>query len=144
MLFLLHANEASTRLCHALLLQPPTSSSRLSPFFSIFIPNYITASKTTSRLCDKSVGSSALVPPGRWQDTNSLVVARQTVDTGLDQDQAELAVLVLAVALKVLAHGHGLLDEHVQVLGDLGGKTCVVSLSAWNRAEADVFGMCDS
>jgi hypothetical protein len=30
------------------------------------------------------------------------------VDTGLDENQAELAVLVLAVALKVLSDGDGL------------------------------------
>jgi len=44
------------------------------------------------------------------------------VNAGLDQNQAELAVTVLAVALEVLADGNGLLDEHVKVLGDLGGE----------------------
>lgn len=34
-----------------------------------------------------------------------------------------LTNLVLAVALEVLAHGHGLLDEEVEVLGDLGRQT---------------------
>jgi hypothetical protein len=33
------------------------------------------------------------------------------VDTGLDQNQTELGVLVLAVALQVLAHVHGLESE---------------------------------
>ena len=32
------------------------------------------------------------------------------MDTGLDENQAELAVLVLAVALEVLADGNGLVD----------------------------------
>ena len=44
------------------------------------------------------------------------------MDTGLHQNEAELAVTVLAVELQVLAHGHRLLDEVVQVLGDLGGQ----------------------
>jgi hypothetical protein len=34
----------------------------------------------------------------------------------------QLSVLVLAVGGQVLADGDGLLDEHVKVLGDLGGK----------------------
>jgi hypothetical protein len=46
----------------------------------------------------------------------------QSVNTALNQNEAELAVLVLAVTLQVLTHGHGLLDQHVQVLGDLGGQ----------------------
>ena len=69
------------------------------------------------------------------------------MDTGLDENQAELGVLVLAVALEVLADGDSLadvsnvrscecarpivydcthlLDEHVKVLGDLGGEACI-------------------
>jgi hypothetical protein len=34
----------------------------------------------------------------------------------------QLGVPVLAVGLKVLADGNSLLDEHVEVLGDLGGE----------------------
>jgi len=34
----------------------------------------------------------------------------------------QLGVLVLAVGGEVLADGNGLLDEHVEVLGDLGGE----------------------
>jgi hypothetical protein len=34
----------------------------------------------------------------------------------------QLAVLVLAVGAQVLADGNSLLDEHVEVLGDLGGE----------------------
>ena len=44
------------------------------------------------------------------------------MDTGLDENQTELAVLVLAVTLEVLADGDGLLDEVVQILGELGGE----------------------
>jgi hypothetical protein len=34
------------------------------------------------------------------------------------------AHLVLAVGVQVLAHGHGLLDQVVQILGQLRGQTC--------------------
>lgn len=59
-------------------------------------------------LCDDGAGGGALVSPGGGQDTDGLVVAGQTVDTRLDENQAELGVLVLAVALKVLADGDSL------------------------------------
>ena len=61
------------------------------------------------RLSDQGAGGGGLVLPGWRQGTDLLVVARQAVDTGLDQNHAELAVLVLAVALEVLADGDGLL-----------------------------------
>lgn len=60
------------------------------------------------RLCDEGGGGGALVPPGGGEDTDGLVVAGQTVDAGLDKNQAELGVLVLAVALEVLADGNSL------------------------------------
>lgn len=41
------------------------------------------------------------------------------MDTGLDENEAELAVPVLAVGLEVLADGNGLLDKHVEVLWDV-------------------------
>jgi len=44
------------------------------------------------------------------------------MDPGLDENQAELGVLVLSVALKMLADGNGLLNQHVKVFGDLWGK----------------------
>lgn len=91
-------------------------------------------------LCDEGRGGGAFVPPGRGEGTNGLVVTGElkvisacsgtwqkakstyTVDTGLDENEAELAVLVLAVGLEVLADGNGLLDEHVEVLWDIGAK----------------------
>ena len=75
-----------------------------------------------NHLSNKGGGGSGLVTPGGGQDTDGLVVTRQTVDTGLDENETELGVLVLAVALKVLADGNSLLDEVVQILGELGGE----------------------
>lgn len=60
------------------------------------------------KLCDEGAGGGALVSPGGWQDTDGLVVSGQTVDTGFDQNKAELGVLVLAVTLKMLADSDGL------------------------------------
>lgn len=68
------------------------------------------------------------------------------MDTGLDENQAELGVSVLAVALKVLADGNSLknpldrtsrlwgeptnlLDQHVQILWDLWGEAYFVTPS---------------
>lgn len=45
------------------------------------------------------------------------------MDTRLDQNQAELAVCVLAIALQVLSDGHRLLDQVVQVLGNVRLQT---------------------
>ena len=63
---------------------------------------------TTSSLCHQRAGRRALVSPGRWQHTDGLVVSREAVDAGFDENEAELRVLVLAVALEVLADGDGL------------------------------------
>ena len=43
------------------------------------------------------------------------------MNSGLDQNETELGILVLPVPLQVLADGDGLLDEEVDVLGQLGG-----------------------
>ena len=60
----------------------------------------------------------------RWGDLLlRLVVASETVDAGLDENETELGVLVLAVSLEVLADGDSLFDEVPEVLGDLGSKT---------------------
>ena len=95
------------------------------------------------RLSDQGGSGGALVTPGGGQDTDGLVVTGQTVDTGLDQNEAELGVLVLAVTLKVLADSnslytisgidhssdrHGvkyLLDQEVEVLGEFGSEACI-------------------
>lgn len=72
-----------------------------------------------AQLCGtmQAIWSTVFVPAAH------LVVACESVDAALHEDEPELAVLVLAVELQVLAHGHRLLDEVVQVLGDLGRQT---------------------
>jgi len=66
-----------------------------------FLPN-------DQHLCDHGGSSGTLVSPGRWEDTDSLVVTGETVDTGLDKNKTELGVLILSVALKMLADSDGL------------------------------------
>jgi len=84
-----------------------------------------TAQTTTlggCRLGDEGRGSGGLVLEGRRELLLLDVVAGKTVDTRLDKNHAELGVTVTTVALEVLADRDGLLDEVVEVLGDLGGE----------------------
>jgi hypothetical protein len=48
----------------------------------------------STRLCDQGGSGGALVPPGRGEDTGGLVVAGQTVDTGLDENETAVISLV--------------------------------------------------
>lgn len=88
------------------------------------------------KLSHKGRGRRRLVLERGGNGTRGLVVARETVNTRLDKNETELAVGVLAVALKVLAHGDGTLlrrvsrnhgvstyNEVVEVLRDLRGET---------------------
>lgn len=59
-------------------------------------------------LCDHGAGCRALVSPGRRKDTNGLVVSRQAMNPGFDENEAELGVLVFAIALEMLADGDSL------------------------------------
>lgn len=59
-------------------------------------------------LRDEGAGGGALVAPRGGQVANLAVVPREAVDAGLDENEAVLGVLVLAVALEVLADGDGL------------------------------------
>ena len=62
------------------------------------------------RSCDEG-GSGRRVVLERWRDLLlALVVASETVDAGLDENEAELGVLVLAVTFEMLANGDSLLD----------------------------------
>lgn len=61
------------------------------------------------KLSHKSRGRRRLVLERGGNGTRGLVVARQTVNTRLDENETELAVGVLAVALQVLAHRDGTL-----------------------------------
>lgn len=127
------------------LIQPQLS-------FTFFFP--------TTVLCNQGRGGSAFVPPGRWEGADGLVVARETVNTRFGENQAELAVLVLPVLLKVLADGDSLLDtvesqsggssliflcelklglQHVQVLRDFWGKPVEILSVSHDQQEAILY-----
>jgi hypothetical protein len=76
----------------------------------------------TEYLCDHGAGSGALVSPGRRKDADGLVVAGETVDAGFDENETKLGVLVLSVSLEMLANSDSLLDQHVEVLRNLGSE----------------------
>lgn len=78
------------------------------------------------RLRDQGGRGARLVLPGRGQHRRALVVPGKAVNAALDENEAELAVAVLPVALQVLAHANGLLDEVVQVLGQGSGETYTI------------------
>lgn len=94
----------------------------LNAVFPSCIPNSLTRESSISStslhqrpsqaliscLSDHGAGGGGLVLPVRGHDADGTVVTGETVDTGLDENEAELGVLVLAVALKVLADGDGL------------------------------------
>ena len=48
------------------------------------------------------------------------------MDSALDEDEAELAILILSVSLQVLPNVHGFLDQVVEVLGDLRSETVLL------------------
>lgn len=80
-------------------------------------------SSGTQSLSDHGGSGGRLVLPVGRELTSGLVVASKTMDTGLDKNQTELGVLVLAVALKMLTNGNSLLDELVQIFGNLRSET---------------------
>ena len=53
----------------------------------------------------------------------SWLIPGETVDPGLDEDKPKLGILVLAVPLQVLPDADGLLDQVVDVLGEVGSQT---------------------
>ena len=65
------------------------------------------------------------------------------MNTRLDADKSELGVGILSLLLQVLANLDSLLDEVVEVFGDLGGKTRLLQDSE-DFATGDAFNLRDS
>ena len=53
-------------------------------------------------------GGCTFISPCWGQDANGLVVPRETVNTGLDENQAEFGVFVFPISFKMFADGHSL------------------------------------
>ncbi len=47
----------------------------------------------------------------------------QPVDSGFGENKTELGIPVLPVLLQMLTDGHGLLDQEVQILWNIGSQT---------------------
>jgi hypothetical protein len=60
-------------------------------------------------LCNQGGGGGRLVLPCGRELTSTAIVAGKTMDPRLDENEAELGILVLAVALEMLADRDGLL-----------------------------------
>ena len=63
------------------------------------------------------------MPPLSRKLPGRAVVPRQTMNAALDQDEAELRVLILTITLQMLTNLDGLLNKHVQILRDLRGES---------------------
>lgn len=75
---------------------------------------------------DEGISLLGLVLPGRMQLLGGSVVAGKSVDSALNENESELTVLILSVSLQVLPNVDGLLDQVVEIFGDLGGKTVLL------------------
>ena len=58
----------------------------------------------------QSASRRTLVLPVRWEVTNFAVVPAEAVDTRFDENEAELAILVFAIALEMFPDGDGLME----------------------------------
>jgi len=67
-------------------------------------------------LSNKGAGSGALISPVGGEVTDTAVVSGETVDPGLDENEAELGVHILSVALEVLSDGNSLLEGEGQLV----------------------------
>jgi hypothetical protein len=72
---------------------------------------------------DEGGGGLGVVLPLVGQTLGAAVVAGQSVDTRLDQNQPVLGILVLAALLQMASDVDGLLDQAVDVLGNLGSAS---------------------
>ena len=70
------------------------------------------------RSSDEGISLLGVVSEGWGQSLGASVVSRESVDSGLDQNQSELAVFVGSELLDVLSDVDSLLDQVVQVFGD--------------------------
>lgn len=104
-------------------MRPLEPSARGEPWQGPAHQPTATLPHSNARLCDEGGSSRRVVLERRRDLLPCLVVTSKAVDTGLDENEAELGVLVLAVDLQVLADGDRLLDQVPEVLRDLRRKT---------------------
>ena len=76
-----------------------------------------------AELLEMTQGAQYLLLPGGRKLLSTLVIASETVNTALHQNQTELGVTVLSVTLQMLSDSNGLLDEEVHILRQTGSKS---------------------
>ena len=74
----------------------------------------------------KSRSCRTFIFPGGWQYTLCFVITGQSVDTRFNQNKTELGILVLTVAFKMLADGNSLLDQEIEIFGQLGSQSLLL------------------
>ena len=103
----------------AIIIQTKNSSTlRVQLVFSLYI--------WTRTLGYKSGSCRTFIFPGGWQHTLCFVVTGQSVDTGFNQNQTELGILVLAVTLEMFTDGNSLLDQEIEIFGQLGSQSLLL------------------
>ena len=77
----------------------------------------------TLRCSDEGVCLLGVVSPGWGKRLNVAVVAGESVNTGLNENQSELGIFVLSELFQMLSDGDGLFNQMVEILWDLGSET---------------------
>ena len=92
------------------------------------------------RSADEGVGGLGAVLEGGGQLARAFVVASETVDAALHEDEAVLGRGVLAVLLQMFADGHCLLNEVVEVLRQFGSHALFLE-NAEDLASGDLLDL---
>ena len=92
---------------------------------------------------DEGVSLLGLVPPGWWKRLDITVVAGESVDSALGQNESEFGISVLSTLLQVLSDANSLFDQMVQVFWDLWCETILLQDSE-DFATSDAFDLRDS
>lgn len=97
----------------------------------------------TYHCSDEGVGLLGVVSPGGRERLNVAVVAGESVDARLNENKSELGILVLSELFQMLSDCDRLLDQVVEVLGDLGGETVFLEDSQ-NLGAGDTLNLGDA
>ncbi len=97
----------------------------------------------TYHCSDEGVGLLGVVSPGGRERLNVAVVAGESVDARLNENKSELGILVLSELFQMLSDCDRLLDQVVEVLGDLRGETVFLEDSQ-NLGAGDTLNLGDA
>lgn len=86
----------------------------LKTFFVLFI------------LTNDLVSIGRFILPVGSQNASSLVVARNSVNLGFNENQSVFGVGILSILFQMFADGDSLLDQVIKIFRDFGGKTVLL------------------